>query len=57
MQQVDIIIKNGMILTMDDKSSVYEHGFICIQGDTISHIGQVMKRNMRQKKSSMQEEG
>ena len=50
MQQVDIIIKNGMILTMDDKSSVYEHGFICIQGDTISHIGPSDEKEYEAKK-------
>lgn len=38
MQQVDIIIKNGTILTMDITGSVIENGFLCITGDTISHI-------------------
>ncbi len=39
MQQVDIIIRNGTILTMDRENSILENGFLCICGDTISHIG------------------
>ena len=39
MQQVDIVIKNGAVLTMDRQNSIIENGFLCIQGDTISHIG------------------
>ena len=39
MQQVDIIIKNGTILTMDTQNSILENGFLCILGDSISHIG------------------
>lgn len=39
MQQVDIIIKNGTILTMDRTNSVIENAFICIKKDTISHMG------------------
>jgi len=38
-QQVDTIIKNCTILTMDGQNSVLENGFLCIRGDTISHIG------------------
>jgi 5-methylthioadenosine/S-adenosylhomocysteine deaminase len=38
MQHVDMIIKNGTVLTMDSKNSVFENGFLCVQGDTISHI-------------------
>ncbi|MFH1293562.1 MAG: S-adenosylhomocysteine deaminase, partial [Pseudomonadota bacterium] len=40
MQQVDIIIKNGTILTMDAENSILETGFLYIEGDTISHIGE-----------------
>ena len=40
MQQFDIIIKNGTILTMDAENSILESGFLCIEGDTISHIGE-----------------
>jgi 5-methylthioadenosine/S-adenosylhomocysteine deaminase len=40
MQHVDIIIKNGTILTMNAENSILETGFLCIEGDTISHIGE-----------------
>jgi 5-methylthioadenosine/S-adenosylhomocysteine deaminase len=40
MQQYDIIIKNGKIVTMDAENSIVESGFLCIEGDTISHIGE-----------------
>ncbi len=40
MQHVDIIIKNGTILTMDKENSTIENGFLCIDDDTISHIGE-----------------
>jgi 5-methylthioadenosine/S-adenosylhomocysteine deaminase len=40
MQQVDIIINNGTILTMDAENSILETGFLCIEGNTISHIGE-----------------
>ena len=39
MQQTDLKIKNGTILTMDGQNSKLENGFLCIRGDTISHIG------------------
>jgi len=39
MQQVDLKIKNGTILTMDAQNSTLQKGFLCILGDTISHIG------------------
>ena len=39
MEQVDIIVANGTILTMDDKNSILEGGFLCIRGDAISHLG------------------
>ena len=39
MQQVDIIIKNGTILTLDSKNSILENGFLCIRGDRIFKIG------------------
>ena len=38
MQQADIIIKNGTILTMSGENSILEGGLICVQNDTISHI-------------------
>lgn len=39
MQQADIIIKNGTILTMDKENTVIEDGLVCIKGDTISRMG------------------
>ncbi len=39
MQQADIIIKNGTILTLDSDNSIVENGFLCIRGDSISKIG------------------
>jgi 5-methylthioadenosine/S-adenosylhomocysteine deaminase len=39
MQHVDIIIKNGTVLTLDAKNSIFENGFLCIRGDSISKIG------------------
>lgn len=38
MQAVDILIKNGTILTLDHQNSVVESGFLCVTGDTISHV-------------------
>ena len=39
MQSVDILIKNGTILTMDPQTSVIENGLLGIKGDTISYMG------------------
>ena len=39
MQQVDIVINNGTILTLDAKNSILENGFLCIRGDSIFKIG------------------
>jgi 5-methylthioadenosine/S-adenosylhomocysteine deaminase len=39
MDQLDILITNGTILTMDAQNRVIENGTLGIQGDTISHIG------------------
>ena len=39
MQQADIIIKNGTILTLDSENSIFENSFLCIRGDSISEIG------------------
>ena len=38
MEEFDLIITNGTILTMDGKNRVVENGAICIKGDTISRI-------------------
>lgn len=39
MQDADLIIKNGTLLTMDFKNSILENGFLAIRGDRISNIG------------------
>ncbi len=39
MQHMDLIIQNGTILTMDTENTILENGFLCVRGDTISHIG------------------
>lgn len=39
MQPVDIIIKNGTILTMAGQAGIMEDSSVCIKGDTISYIG------------------
>lgn len=51
MQPVDMIIKNGTVLTMDSKNAVFENGFLCIQGDTISNIGNGSTENFIPKKT------
>jgi len=50
MQQVDIIIKNGTVLTMDSNNSIFENGFLCVQGDTITHIGDSAIESYKAKK-------
>ena len=39
MQDADLIIKNGTLLTMDFKNSILENGFLAIRGDRISNMG------------------
>ena len=39
MLDADIIIENGIILTMDNDNSVIENGCVCVHGDTISYVG------------------
>ncbi|MBW2616915.1 MAG: amidohydrolase [Deltaproteobacteria bacterium] len=39
MQQADIIINNGTVLTMDKKNTVIKNGLVCVKGDTISRMG------------------
>lgn len=40
MKDVDILIRNGIILTMDAKRTLIEKGFLCVQGDRISDVAQ-----------------
>jgi len=37
---VDIVIKNGTILTMDPQQTLVEKGFLCIRGETLSAIAE-----------------
>ena len=39
MQRFDWVITNGIILTMDGANTVIENGFLGINGDHISHVG------------------
>ena len=39
MKQVDIILKNALILTMDEKYQIYYHGAIAVDKDVISAVG------------------
>ena len=47
MKEVDILIKNGTILTMDPNKTIIAKGFLCIQGDAISVIGNGDPSEMR----------
>jgi len=40
MIKADILIHNGMILTMDENYTVIPDGLLCITGDKISYIGE-----------------
>jgi 5-methylthioadenosine/S-adenosylhomocysteine deaminase len=39
LEQFDILIKNGTILTMDSENRLYENGVLGVMGDTISLVG------------------
>jgi 5-methylthioadenosine/S-adenosylhomocysteine deaminase len=39
MQDADILIKNGTLLTMDPHKPIIGNGFLCVRGDAISSIG------------------
>jgi 5-methylthioadenosine/S-adenosylhomocysteine deaminase len=39
MQTYDILIHNGLMLTLDPRLTAIENGFIAVKGDTIAHIG------------------
>lgn len=40
MEHVDIVIENGLVLTMDDGDTVYEDGTVVIKGDSIIYVGE-----------------
>ena len=39
MQQVDILIKNGLVLTMNPARTIINDGFVAVKGDTITALG------------------
>ena len=50
MEQVDIVVENGTILTMDENNTIFEGGIVCIKGDIISYIGTRGKEGIEAKK-------
>jgi 5-methylthioadenosine/S-adenosylhomocysteine deaminase len=46
----DIAIKNGTILTMDEKNSVIENGLLGIRRDSISYVDRATKKGIEAKK-------
>ncbi|MCU0597248.1 MAG: amidohydrolase [Desulfobacterota bacterium] len=51
MKEVDILIKNGTILTMDPQHTLIEKGFLCIRGDTISSVSRGDPQEIRAAKT------
>jgi 5-methylthioadenosine/S-adenosylhomocysteine deaminase len=49
--EVDILIQNGTILTMDPRQPLIEKGFLCIQGDTLSAVAKGDPRGIRPHKT------
>jgi len=39
MTKFDLIIQNGIFLTMDPENRVIENGCLCVSGDTIAYLG------------------
>jgi 5-methylthioadenosine/S-adenosylhomocysteine deaminase len=44
MKDFDLLIKNGIVLTMNEQNSIIPEGDVCVQGDTIVEIGQSRSR-------------
>ncbi|MFC1821932.1 amidohydrolase family protein [Thermodesulfobacteriota bacterium] len=51
MQEFDIVIKNGTLLTMDDHQAVIEKGLLGIQGDGIALVSPPHKNGVKAKKT------
>jgi 5-methylthioadenosine/S-adenosylhomocysteine deaminase len=49
MEKLDLLIRNGTILTMDPEDTVFETGIIGIRGDTIAFIGTNEDKGLRAK--------
>jgi 5-methylthioadenosine/S-adenosylhomocysteine deaminase len=50
MEHLDLLIKNGTILTMDTENTLIKEGFLGIKGDSISTIGTRDSKKFRAKK-------
>jgi 5-methylthioadenosine/S-adenosylhomocysteine deaminase len=50
MQDLDVIIKNGTVLTMDPENSLFERGVIGVKEDTIKIVGQTGREKLTGKK-------
>ena len=51
MKEVDIVIKNGTILTMDPHQTIIKRGFLCIRGADISAIANGEPHQVRARKT------
>jgi len=50
MKSLDILIKNGTILTMNAQNRIVNRGFLGVKGDTISTLGEGEEENLEAKK-------
>jgi len=50
MEHLDLLIKNGTILTMDTQNAIIKDGFLGIKGDTISTIGTGNRKKFQAKR-------
>jgi 5-methylthioadenosine/S-adenosylhomocysteine deaminase len=50
MQDLDIVVKNGTILTMDPENRLLEGGIVGIENDTIKTVGQISAKKITGKK-------
>ena len=50
MQDLDIVIENGTILTMNPDNDLIEKGVVGLKGDTISHVGATGEKKIKAKK-------
>ena len=57
MEAVDVLIKNGTVLTLDPQNETYQKGLLGIKGDTISYVGSGDGKKNKAKKTIDAEEG